>query len=190
MRLPAAEIVLNVPLTLPGIPVKQMREWECVLLGQDTILTAKRRVYEGLVSYMDAGGYPTEANPDFKEADIKDIVAFTIYPILTIRGLPRWIPVLLVWRNSSRWITYLSPERNVFIVEAKKVSRGEAGEVDFLAPRDMWDRKGGDTISEKIDLMFDTMDEDEERCMADYSILIDSCNVALSNGAKDLVEVI
>ncbi|KAG0643112.1 hypothetical protein HOY80DRAFT_1098105 [Tuber brumale] len=189
MRIPAAKILLNVPLTLRGIPVKQMREWEY------------------------AGGYPTEANSDFKEADISDIVAFTIYPILNMFKHETTRKSYLLRQKGITAMDYISLRRKkyVFIVEAKKVSRGEARKVCFLAPMDMWDRNGGDPvcgfvtmgdsrrmisfdgkfkISEKLDLMFDTMDEGEERWMADYSILIDCFNVALSNGAKDLVEVI
>ncbi|RPA95766.1 hypothetical protein L873DRAFT_1812569 [Choiromyces venosus 120613-1] len=110
-------------------------------------------------------------------------------------------------------VNYISyrQKQYVLIVEAKKVSLVEARKQCFLAMKDMWDCNGGGTVygfvtmgdswrmisfdgtfkmSEKIELMFDSMGKNEERWMAAYSILIDCFNVALSNGAKDLVEVV
>ncbi|RPB01533.1 hypothetical protein L873DRAFT_1803235 [Choiromyces venosus 120613-1] len=99
----------------------------------------------------------------------------------------------------------------ILIVEAKKASLGEARKQCFLSLKNMWDCNGGGTVygfvtmvdswrmisfdgtfkmSEKIELMFDSMDKDKERWMAAYSILIDYFNVALSNSAKGLVKVV
>ncbi|RPA93393.1 hypothetical protein L873DRAFT_1705418 [Choiromyces venosus 120613-1] len=105
----------------------------------------------------------------------------------------------------------LNQMKYVLVVEAKKVSLVEARKQCFLSMKDMRDCNGGGTvygfvtmgdawtmisfdgkfkISEKIQLLFDTMGNDEEKWMANYSILIECCNVALSNGAKDLAEVV
>ncbi|RPB01494.1 hypothetical protein L873DRAFT_1803199 [Choiromyces venosus 120613-1] len=99
----------------------------------------------------------------------------------------------------------------ILIVEAKKASLGEARKQCFLSLKNMRDRNGGGTVygfvtmgdswrmisfdgtfkmSEKIELMFDSMDKNVERWMAAYSILIDYFNVALSNGAKDPVKAV
>ena len=37
-------------------------------------------------------------------------------------------------------------------------------------------------ITEKMELLFGTMDGDKRRWMEDYSVLVDCLNVALSNG--------
>ncbi|KAG0130309.1 hypothetical protein HOY82DRAFT_609519 [Tuber indicum] len=66
MSIPEAEKRLKLGFDLPGIPVKKLLEGKNVLLGQKV------------------GGYPTEANPDFKEANINDIVVSTIYPLLAL----------------------------------------------------------------------------------------------------------
>jgi len=98
---------------------------------------------------------------------------------------------------------YTLQQNFVSIVEAKKVSLGEARKQCFLSMRDMQENNGGGTIygfittgdswrmvsydgtfkiTEKMELLFDTMDEDKQRWMEDYSVLVDCLNVALSNG--------
>ncbi|RPA90030.1 PLP-dependent transferase [Choiromyces venosus 120613-1] len=220
------ENLLGIRLALRGIPVKQMLEGKRGLLGPDTILEAKREVYKGLVRYLDAGGYLTESDPDFKEANINDIVAFTIYPMLalfkhkTMQNLHLSREKEIISKDSSTSgmeefvvMDYISHNKMkyVLIVEAKKVSLAEARKQCFLAMKDMWDCNGGGTVygfvtmgerwrmvsfdgtfkmSNKMELLFDSMDTDEEGWMADYSILIECFNVALSNGGKDPVEVV
>lgn len=51
--------------------------------GGDAILKPKQRVYDAIVDYLEIEGYPTEANLDFKEANISDLVFYIIGPILT-----------------------------------------------------------------------------------------------------------
>lgn len=96
----------------------------------------------------------------------------------------------------------LTEEKFVLVVEAKKVSLGEARKQCFLSMKDMRDNNGGGTvfrfittsdtwrmasydgtfqITEKMEILFDTMEEDKERWMKDYSVLVDCLNVALSN---------
>ncbi|PUU82118.1 pyridoxal phosphate-dependent transferase [Tuber borchii] len=158
MTIPEAELYLNVSLSLPGIPVRRMLEGKPQLLGPDAIAKAKKKVYEGLVAYMDVGGYPTEANPDFKEANINDIVTFTIYPILCLfkhettrkLQLSREKEITSTDFHTSGmeefvvmdWIS-LHERKYVLIAEAKKVSLGEARKQCFLAMKDMWDSNGG-----------------------------------------------
>ncbi|KAG0642387.1 hypothetical protein HOY80DRAFT_1134579 [Tuber brumale] len=102
-------------------------------------------------------------------------------------------------------------EKYVLAVEAKDTSLGEAIKHCFLGLQDMRDYNGGGTVygfvsqgdswrmisfdgtftvSKKIELLFDDMDENEEEWMADYSRLVECFNVALSNGGKDSVEVV
>ncbi|PUU78108.1 hypothetical protein B9Z19DRAFT_1193558 [Tuber borchii] len=224
VTIPEAEMWLNFRLTLRGIPVKKMLEGKSVLLGQRLISKAKKQVYRGLVNYLKAGGYPTEADPDFKEANINDLVAFVTYPIISLFNdetarqlhISREKEIASLDSTTSGMEEFvvmdyicLGQTKYVLIIEAKRVSLGGARKQCFLSMKDMRDQNGGGivygfitngdswrmisfdgkfTMSEKIELMFDTMDEDKGRWMADYSILVDCFNFALSNGANDLVE--
>ncbi|RPA95674.1 hypothetical protein L873DRAFT_1294833 [Choiromyces venosus 120613-1] len=198
MTIYESEIRSNVRLILLGIPVKQMLEGKSVLLGQDVILKAKRKVYKGLVGYLDIGRYPTVADPDFKEANINDLVAFTIYPILALfkhhttwkLHLSREKEIASLYSSTSGMEEFvvmdyisLNQTKYVLIVEAKKVSLGEARTQYFLSMKDMWDCNSGSTVYEfvtmgdswrmisfdgkfkisvKMELLFDMMNEDEE----------------------------
>ena len=204
-----------------------MLEGKSILLTPDMILKVKRKIYERLVDYVSAGGYPTEADADFNEANINDIVTFTIYPIIALfndetkRELHLSREKEITSKDSSTSgrekflvMDYISHDKMkyVLVVGAKKVSLGEARKQCFLAMKCMWDCNGGAgtvygfvtmgdhwrmisydgkfKISEQVGLLFDSMGKNEERWMADYSILIDCFNVALSNGAKGLVEAV
>ncbi|KAF8423837.1 hypothetical protein EV426DRAFT_601366 [Tirmania nivea] len=101
----------------------------------------------------------------------------------------------------------VSEESFVFIVEAKKSSFGEAMKQCLLAMKDARDNNGGgvmygfvttgeswrmfryDGISfektEKMDVLFETMGENEERWMKDYSVLVDCMDIALDKGGID-----
>jgi len=220
MSIEEAEIRLGVSLRLVGKPITNMIHGKPVLLGRKSILEVKEKVYDALKDYLNVSGYPTEANSDYNEANINDLVAFTIYPILaTIKDettralyLTREKEIASIDSATSGveefvvmdWIS-VGEKKYVTIVEAKKVFLGEAQKQCFLALRNMRDRNGGGmvygfvtmgdswrmisfdgnfTISEKIELLFDSMAKDKGRWMSDYSILIDCLNVALSNGAK------
>lgn len=43
---------------------------------------AKEKVYDRIAEYLRVEGYPTEANPEFKEGNITHLVYATICPIL------------------------------------------------------------------------------------------------------------
>ncbi|KAG0137885.1 hypothetical protein HOY82DRAFT_588833 [Tuber indicum] len=161
MKIPEAERRLNVHLILPGIPVQEMLEVKSLLLGPDTILEIRRTVYRGLVRYMNVLRYPSKANPDFKEANINDVVILTIYPILdkfkqeTGRKLELSREKGLTSKDSSTSgmgesvaMDYISlyERKYILVVEAKKVSLGEARKQCFLTMKDMWDCNGGGTV--------------------------------------------
>ncbi|RPB23799.1 hypothetical protein L211DRAFT_838237, partial [Terfezia boudieri ATCC MYA-4762] len=87
MTIPEAEKRLGVEFTLRSITVKKMVEGKSALLGKDSISKIKKKVYDNLVGYLEIEGYPSEADPDFKEANISDLVLFAIYPILRCLNL-------------------------------------------------------------------------------------------------------
>ncbi|PUU82936.1 hypothetical protein B9Z19DRAFT_1061476 [Tuber borchii] len=211
---------LGIPLTTMGIPIEKMITSKDRLLGEDVIGRLKEKIYNSLVDYLKVIGYPTEANSHYKEANINDLVVFTIYPILaafkeeTSRGLFLTREKEITSKDSSTSgrdefmvldFIRVGQKNYVAIVEAKKVSLGEAQKQCYLAMHDMRDWNGGGVvygfitmgdswrmisydgnfkITEKIELVFDSMADDKERWINDYSILIDCLNVAFSNGAS------
>ena len=52
-------------------------------LGVDAILNIQGKVYDAIVQYLDIEGYPTGSNTDFNEANVSDLVLYTIGPILS-----------------------------------------------------------------------------------------------------------
>jgi hypothetical protein len=48
----------------------------------DAIKETKERVYRRIVEYLNVEGYPEEANPDFKEANVSDLVYSIIGPLI------------------------------------------------------------------------------------------------------------
>ena len=55
----------------------------------------------------------------------------------------------------------------------------------FITTGDTWrmaSYDGAFQITEKMEILFDTMGEGKERWMKDYSVLVDCMNVALTNG--------
>ncbi|KAG0132797.1 hypothetical protein HOY82DRAFT_285272 [Tuber indicum] len=227
MTIPDAEKRLGLRLNLRGTSLDRILDGKSGLLGSDSILKVKMKIYQNLVDYIEAGGYPTEADADFKEANINDIVAATIYPIIaqfkreTKRGLHVSREKEIIGTSEDPrtsgledfvLMDYISYDqaKYVLVVEAKRASLGEAIKQSFLSLRDMRDCNGGGMvygfvtngehwkmisfggefkISQTISLLFETMDENVEQWIAQYSILIECFNVALSEGGKDPVQV-
>jgi len=203
-----------------------MLEGKSTGLGNHLITKAKRKANRVLVGYLEAGGYTTEADPDFKEANINDLVTFTLNPILPL------------FKLKTSWRLHLSREKEissldsitsgmeefvvmdcnsleqtkyVLIVEVEKVSLGEAQKQCLHAMKDMRGCNGGGIvygfitmgdswrtvsfdgefkISEKMELLFDTVGKAMDRWMKNYSILVACFNVALSSRASDPAEVV
>ncbi|KAG0124740.1 pyridoxal phosphate-dependent transferase [Tuber indicum] len=221
-----AEDRLGLRLNIPGVPLERILEGKRGSLGPDSLLKLKRKIYQNLVDNIESGGYPTEADADFKEADINDIVAATIRPVIaqfrreTKRDLHLAREKEITSKDFSTGgveefvvMDYISYNRMeyVLVVEAKKASLGEAVKQCFLSLKDMWDSNDGGTVygfitqgdswrmisfdgtfklSKRIDLLFDDMGEKEEEWMADYSILVECLDVALTNGGKDPIGVV
>ncbi|KAI5847314.1 hypothetical protein DFP73DRAFT_525641 [Morchella snyderi] len=71
-------------LNRDAVPVESMlvqrKSLATVESGRDEI---KKRVYDNIVEHLEIEGYPTEADPDFKEANINDLVHIIVHPILS-----------------------------------------------------------------------------------------------------------
>ncbi|KAG0636772.1 hypothetical protein HOY80DRAFT_976006 [Tuber brumale] len=159
--IPEAEKRLQVGSTLPAIPVKKMLEGKNVLFGKEDISKTKEEVYKDLVGYLEIKGCPDGTVPDFNEANINDLILFTIYPVLrlfkysTARNLrlcrekeiasvdptTSGVGEFVVMDNISR-----REKKFVLIVEARKDSLGEGRKQFFLSMKDMRDNNGGGTV--------------------------------------------
>ncbi|KAG0643083.1 hypothetical protein HOY80DRAFT_1034624 [Tuber brumale] len=209
ITIPEAEKRWGLRLDLCGIPVKRILEGKHILLGPHMMLGLKRKNYEDL---------PAEANLDFKEANINDIVDFTIYPIVALftcetdrkLRLSREKEIPTIDSSTSGVeefvvMDYISCDqmKYVLVVEAKMAALEEAIKQCLLSLKDMRDCNGGGTVygfltmgdsrrmiscdgtftlSNKLELLFDNMQENKKEWTANYSILVQCFNVALSNG--------
>ncbi|KAF8457122.1 hypothetical protein BGX38DRAFT_1159115 [Terfezia claveryi] len=74
--------------TLRRVSVEEMLREGTEGAGMDAFKETKGKVYDQIMQYLEIEGYPTEAEADFKEANINDLVYATISPILRdfIRG--------------------------------------------------------------------------------------------------------
>lgn len=98
----------------------------------------------------------------------------------------------------------VTEEKFVLVIEAKTSSLGEAMKQCLLAMKDAWDNNGAGVMygfvttgeswrmlrydgesfekTERMDVLFETMGENQQRWMKDYSLLVDCMNVALGDG--------
>ncbi|KAF8434035.1 hypothetical protein BGX38DRAFT_179554 [Terfezia claveryi] len=214
-----------------AVPVNNMlatAQQECVRPGADAILNIKEKVYDAIVQYLDIEGYP-ELNPDFNEANISDLVLYTIGPIIS--SVKRFTGRNILLRREKEIVSTDSEtggkeefvvidlisimERNfVLIIEAKRSSLAEAIKQCLLSLKDMRDNNGAGKVygfitigeswrmlsydgtsfetTQKIHLLFEGMEQEKERWMKDYSILVDCIYAVLSVGGivkKDVTVV-
>ncbi|KAG0133658.1 hypothetical protein HOY82DRAFT_604034 [Tuber indicum] len=185
---------LHMKLKLEGVSVQKILEGKQVLLSPQQWSQVKQQVYENLVGYLEIQGYPTEANADFKEVDVNDLILFIIYPILRC------------FKRSTGRNIYLSREKEIvaadsttggmeefvvmedialhetkflFAIEAKKVSLGDGRKQCFLAMKDMSDNNGGGRV-----YGFITTGSDKQRWLEHYSTVVNCLNVALSDAGR------
>ncbi|KAA8898470.1 hypothetical protein FN846DRAFT_910065 [Sphaerosporella brunnea] len=66
-----------------GIPIENMlAEANYTMKEVDWALNTRDKVYNQIVEYLVVEGYPTEANPDIKEANVSDLVLHILSPII------------------------------------------------------------------------------------------------------------
>ena len=121
------------------------------------VLGLKRKVYEQVVRYLRIEGNPTEADPDYKEANINHLVFSIISPILeqvalTTRENVRLQSQKEIVSTDGKTggtqevvvvdrITY-NKEKFILVVESKRSSLGQALKQCLLALKDMRDNNG------------------------------------------------
>ncbi|KAI5839540.1 hypothetical protein DFP73DRAFT_208286 [Morchella snyderi] len=165
----------------------------------DAILKTKERVYDNIVEYLAIEG-PVLGNfirmtgrKSIQLRSEKEIVS----PDGETGGMEDFVMVDLI---------SVEDEKFVLIVEAKRSSLGLAMKQCLLAMKDMRANNGGVgavygfvttgeswrmisydgtfQVTNKMDVIFDTMDEEKELWMKDFSVLVDCIYAALNNGGQ------
>jgi hypothetical protein len=217
--------------SLKGISVSRMlANQKYMLEGEipDSMLKTKEEVYKEIVRYLQIAGYPTEADPDFKEGNIGHLVYATISPILSefirmtgrksiqLRSEKEIVSTDGETGGTEEFVVVdlisVREERFIFVIEGKRSSIGKAMRQCLLAMKDMRDNNGVGIVygfmttgelwqmvtydgelfkmTESFFALFPDMEEDKERWMKDYSVVVDCMYAALSNGGmvhKDVV---
>ena len=153
--------------TLRGIPVDRMlaninANGTGIVADSDTVLKVKEKVFDNILDYLTIEGYPTEADPDFKESNINHLVYATISPLLSdfihrtgrssiqLRSEKEIVSTDGETGGEEEFVVMdfisVEAERFIFIVEAKRSSVGQAMKQCLLAMKDAWDNNGGGTV--------------------------------------------
>ena len=126
--------------------------------GEDVIQGTKEKVFSHILEYLHFEGYPTEAGPDFKRANINDLILYIIGPILWDFNIELEAGNAILRREKE----IISPDSKTggygeFVVVEKcgpgvaeclmviiesKPSLGEAIKHCLLAMKDMWSKNG------------------------------------------------
>jgi len=129
-------------------------------VNKETMDAIKVKVYERILQYLAIEGYPTEADPDFNEANVSDLVFSTIGPVLyfvqkmrcDIR-LTREKEITSVNNETGGVEEFVvvdqiavSEEKFVLVIEAKRTSIGQAIKQLLLSLKDLWDNNGGGVV--------------------------------------------
>jgi len=130
--------------------------------GEDVIKRTKEKVFCHIAEYLQFEGYPTEAGPDFKRANINDLILYIIGPILWDFNIELEDGNVILRREKE----IISPDSKTggygeFVVVEKcgpgvaeylmliiesKPSLGEAIKHCLLAMKDMWSKNGGGKV--------------------------------------------
>jgi len=114
----------------------QFHQWErsCVpfnkMLAQDGLKTEsihggqfqkiKQRIYDKIVEYLEAEGYPTESIDDFNAANVNDLVLVIILPILS------------AFKRETGHNIFLEREKEIIPDESVADGRGESVVTDYI----------------------------------------------------------
>ncbi|KAF8538493.1 hypothetical protein BDD12DRAFT_152826 [Trichophaea hybrida] len=129
-------------------------------LGMDATQKVKEKVYDLILDHLEIESYPTEADPDFKEANVSDLVHYIIGPIISDFKRKTGRKVFLLRENEMLSqdcemggyeefvvdIISVMEEMFVFVIEAKRSSFGEAMKQCLLTMKDMRDNNGGGRV--------------------------------------------
>ena len=136
-------------------------KFACAVEAEDDTLNTKQKVYERLLEHLEMEGYLGEEDPDFKEANINNLVLHAIGPILTDskRKTGRNIQLMREKRIISSesmtggyeefvMVDLVATKKNAFVlvVEAKRSNVGSAVRQCLLALNYMRDANGGGKV--------------------------------------------
>ncbi|KAF8533426.1 hypothetical protein BDD12DRAFT_487215 [Trichophaea hybrida] len=190
--------------TLRGIAVEGMLadgRYGVEGLEVDAINKTKEKVYGRILEYLRVEGYPTEADPSFKEVNINDLVYAIISPILddficsTGRNNVQLLREKEVVSTDGQTgsteefvvvdLISVKEEKFILIVEAKRSSLEQAMKQCLLAMKDMRNSNGEGKVYGFVTTgeQWQMLEYDEkEKWMKGYSVLVDCMYTALSKG--------
>ncbi|KAI5838057.1 hypothetical protein DFP73DRAFT_617573 [Morchella snyderi] len=154
-----------------------MLDGQSRVLEEDAVNETKTKVYDRIVEYLEAEGYPTVG----VEKDIISVDRET-------GGTEEFVVMDLI---------SVTEDGFVFVIKAKRGSLGEAKKQCLLSMKDMRDRNGGGELygfvttgyswrmirydgsfqmRDKFDILFGGIGKVKETWMKDYSVLVDCMN--------------
>ncbi|KAF8416250.1 hypothetical protein EV426DRAFT_721862 [Tirmania nivea] len=155
MTIAQAEERLNIRLNeVPLISLDEMLATAKHTVKKADVDAMKEKLHERVVEYLEGEGYPAEANPEFKESNVSDLVLIIVLPIVTDskRKTGRDIRLTREKKIVSTDNTFvgeqefvvmdrikITEQKFVCIMEGKRVSTGEGVKQCLLALKDGWE---------------------------------------------------
>ena len=165
MTLAAAEERLGLDLqrfVSDAISVDHMLEQaKYKIEGSEDIKETKEKVFGNILEYLLFEGYPTEAGPDFKRANINDLILYTIGPIIFDFNITLDEGDVLLRREKEiispdsktggygEFVVVEEPGKwsdSLILIVESNPSLGEAIKHCLLAMKDMWSNNGGGRV--------------------------------------------
>jgi len=153
-----AEERLNIRLDeVPVMSVREILEAAKHSIKKADVDAMKEKIYDRLLDHIEAEGYPTEANAEFKEPNVSDLVYSIVAPTVadfrrkTGRKLRLSREKNIVSKDNKthgeeEFVVMdrikVTEEKFVLILEGKRSSTGEGIKQCLLAMRDGWDNNG------------------------------------------------
>ncbi|KAA8892730.1 hypothetical protein FN846DRAFT_924087 [Sphaerosporella brunnea] len=141
---------------------KMLAECNYTMEDEDWAVNTKDEVYKRIVQYLVVEGYPSEEDPDFKEANVSDLVLHVISPIIFDfiiktgrKGVTLSREREIVATDSETGGTEefvvvdqisVTAEKFVLIIEAKRSFVGQAMKQCLLSLKDARDNNGGGAV--------------------------------------------
>lgn len=196
MTIKDAEKKLGIMMTSlreEAVSVTDMLSVHIERVERDVILKTKEKVYERILEHFEMEGFPGEEEPDFKEANVNDLVHSILSPIVTdfrrqtgrnirLRREKQIVSMDCETGGSEEFVMMdvisVTEKNFVFVIEAKRSSLGQAMKQCLLAMKDMRDKsKKGEVygfITTGDDWRMVTYDGSKFRMTDKFTVLFDT----------------
>ena len=189
-----------------AIPASQMladAKPEIKGLGEEQVEHTKEKVFNNIVEFIEAEGYPTEFDVYFDKTKINDLVASILLPIVIAfrRETGRELHLQRELDTISTNFIGVKGRKFVFVVEAAMLSIGQAKRGCMLALKEMGDNNPGGVVyglvtsgdvwqiiryqreiftqTDPIEVVFRTMERNKAKWLKESSIIVNFLHAAL-----------